>query len=130
MATTNRDKGNLETGRLAVDGGAVNDGMGEVSGTVAERSRVVDSGGLFYTLAGATVVTFLGALALLWGDSQDNVLAQAVGMCLLLVGCVAWVAGFGVMTWWMVLDTGPLLWRWLKRTRKGLPKQAGDGIED
>ena len=130
MATTDRDNGNLETGRLAVDGGSVNGGVGEVPGAVVKRSRLVSSDWLLYSFAGATAVTFLGALALIWGDNQVNLAAQAVGMCLLLVGCVAWTVTFTIMTWWMVRDTGPLLWRGIKQIGKRLPKQSGDGIED
>ena len=130
MATTGRDSGNPETGRLAAGGVVANVGASEVPGAVAKRSRALDSGGLFYTYAGATSVTFLGALSLIWGNHQDSVVLQSVGMCLLLVGCLVWTTAFTVMTWWMARDTSPLLWQGIKRARKGLPKKAADGIEN
>ncbi|MDE2786270.1 MAG: hypothetical protein OXL37_06360 [Chloroflexota bacterium] len=130
MATTGRDNRNLETGRLAADGIAADVGAGEVTVATAKRSRVLDSGGLFYTYASATAVTFLGTLSLIWGNHQDSVGIQSVGMCLLLVGCLIWTAAFAVMTWWMARDTGPLLWHWIKRARQDSPKKAADGIEN
>ena len=130
MATTGGNSGNLETERSAAGGIVANVGVGAFPGAVAKRSRVLDSGGLFYTYAGATAITFLGALSLIWGNHQHSIGLQSVGMCLLLVGCLVWTAAFAVMTWWMARDTGPLLWHGLKRTRQGLPKKAADGIEN
>ena len=130
MATTGGDSGNLDTGRLAAGGIMANVSAGEVPGVFAKRSRVLDSGGLFYTYAGAAAITFVGALSLIWGNHQNSVGLQSAGMCLLLVGCLVWTAAFAIMTWWMARDTGPLLWHGLKRTRQGLPKKAADGIEN
>ena len=130
MATTGGNSGNLETERSAAGRIVANVSADEVPGATAKRSRVLDSGGLFYTYAGATAVTFLGALSLIWGNHQDSVGLQSVGMCLLLVGCLVWTAAFAVMTWWMVRETGPLLWHGLKRMRQSLPKKAADGIEN
>ena len=120
MATTDRDRGNLETRHLPV----------EPTDAVVKRGRLMSSDWLFYSFAGATAVTFLGALALIWGDNQGNLAMQTVGMCLLLAGCVVWTVAFTIMTWWMVRDAGLLLWRGAKQSRKRLPKKAADdGIE-
>ena len=128
MATTDRDSRDLETGLSGE--GMTNVGTGGVAGTFTKRNRVLDSVGLFYTYAGATAVTFLGALSFIWGNHQDSAGAQAVGMCLILVGCSVWMIAFAVMTWWMARDIGPLLWTGIRRARQGLPKKVADGIDN
>lgn len=112
MATTDRDSGNLETECLAV----------QPTDAAVKRSRLLSSDWLFYSFAAATAVTFLGALALIWGDNQGNFPMQTVGMCLLLVGCVVWTLAFTIMTWWMARDIGPLLWRRIRQVRNLLTK--------
>lgn len=130
MATTNRESGNLETEQLAASVGVANPLTGEVASPVAKRNRVLDSVGLFYTYAGATAVTFLGALSLFWGNHQGSAGAQAVGMSLILIGCVVWMVAFAVMTWWIAIDIGPLLWNGIRRARQGLSKKVADGIDN
>ena len=60
MATTDRDSRNLETGGLAV----------QPTDATVKRSRLMSSDWLFYSFVAATAVTFLGALALIWGDNK------------------------------------------------------------
>ena len=112
MATTDGDSGSLETGGLAV----------QPADAAVKHSRLMSSDWLFYSFVTATAVTFLGALALIWGDSRDRLAMQTVGMCLLLVGGVVWTVAFTIMTWWMARDIGPPLWHRIKQSCNLLPK--------
>ena len=77
---------------------------------------------LNYILIGAGITTTLGIITLLWGSAQNGPIIMLLGACLLSAGILGWLGAFVFLTWLLIRDIGPLVWRGLKSVRQFFPK--------
>ncbi len=84
---------------------------------------------LNYILIGAGVTTTLGVITLLWGSAQNSPIIMLLGACLLSAGTLGWLGAFIFLTWLLIQDIGPLVWRGLKSVRQFFPKFNSKGKE-
>ena len=75
-----------------------------------------------YVLIGAGITTTLGIIILLWGSAQNYAIIMLLGICLLSAGTLGWIGAFIFLTWLLIRDAGPLIWRGLNGVRQFFPK--------
>lgn len=82
---------------------------------------------LNYSLIAAGVVTTLGVIILLWGSTQNSSVIMLLGASLLVAGTLGWMGIFIFLTWSLIRDFGPLIWRRLNGVHKFFPKFNANG---
>ena len=92
------------------------------SGAGNRESRMDKSVWLNYILIGAGVTTTLGVITLLWGSAQNGPIIMQLGACLISAGSLGWLGAFILLTWLLIRDIGPLVWRGLRSVRQFFPK--------
>ncbi len=121
MTTPNGQSGGLdaESGLPDVNhGGAANDR----SGDAGQRDSRLDKSYWFnYLMIGAGLATLSGIIILIWGSAQNGQVAMLVGAGLLAAGTLGWVAALVILTWLLIREIWPPIWRKLYGLRQNIP---------
>ena len=128
MATTGRDSGNTEAGRLAADAGGTRREVEESLGWVARLRQDKQ----FWVIA-VLAISGGGLAASLyivpWGAGLDNRGITLAGTWLFLISGLIWLGASITLTWWVARDFGSLVGRLAKGVRRLAP-DANPQVEE
>ena len=128
MATTDRDKGDLETGRLAVNAGETRREVGEPRGWATKLWQ--DKQFLVIAVLAVSGIGLVASLYIVpWGDSLGNRGIMLAGTWLFLISGLIWLGAFIALTWWLARDVGNLVSR-LARGIRRLAPNANPQVEE
>ena len=110
MATTDRDKGNLETRR-------------EVEGPRGWATTLrQDKQFLVIAVLSVSGIGLVASLYIVpWGDSLENRGIMLAGTWLFLISGLIWLGASVALTWWVARDVGNLIGRLTKSIRRLAP---------
>ena len=128
MATTDRDKGDLETGRLAVNAGETRREVEEPRGWATKLWQ--DKQFLVIAVLAVSGIGLVASLYIVpWGDSLGNRGIMLAGTWLFLISGLIWLGAFIALTWWLARDVGNLVSR-LARGIRRLAPNANPQVEE
>ena len=120
MATADRDKGNLETGRVTVETGETQGEVEEPRGWATKLSQDKQ-----FVVIAILAVSGIGLAASLyivpWGDSLENRGIMLAGTWLFLISGLVWLSASIGLTWWVARDVSNLVGRLAKGIRRLAP---------
>ena len=110
MATTDRGRGNLETGRLPVGAGEPRREVEEPRGWAARLRQ--DKQFLVIAVLAVSGIGLAASLYVVpWGDSLGNRGIVLAGTWLFLISGLIWLGASIALTWWVARDVGNLAGR-------------------
>ena len=128
MATTERDRGNVDTERLRVGAGETRSEVEEPRGW-ATRFRQDKQFLVIVVLAVSGVGLGASLYIVPWGDSLGNYGIMLAGAWLFLITGLIWLGASIALTWWMARDVGRLVSRLAKTIRRFAP-DASHQVEE
>lgn len=128
MATTGRDKGDLETGRLAVDAGETRREVAEPRSWATKLRQ--DKQFLVIAVLAVSGIGLAASLYIVpWGDSLGRRGVMLAGTWLFLISGLIWLGASIALTWWAARDVGNLVGRLAKGIRRLAPN-ANPQVEE